>query len=65
MDFVLLNYKIIKLQPFRKGILLSKSGKKGGRGQKIYLFGPLAELASDLVQVAQQIGFLSSSPVFT
>jgi hypothetical protein len=45
-----LNYKVIKLQRFESCILLSSSGKKGGRDQKTNLLGPLVELASDLVQ---------------
>jgi hypothetical protein len=45
-----LNYKIIKSQHFGSWILLLSSGKKGERGQKSYLLGPLIELASDQVQ---------------
>jgi hypothetical protein len=49
LDFVhRLNYKIIKLQRFGSWILLPSSGKKGGRGQKPYLLGPLVELALGL-----------------
>jgi hypothetical protein len=31
--------------------MLSSSDKKGGKGEKTYLLGPLVELASDLDQV--------------
>jgi hypothetical protein len=42
-----LNYKIIKLQRFGSWILLPSSGKKGGRGQKAYLFVIAQQAAFD------------------
>jgi hypothetical protein len=40
-----LNYKIIKLQCFGSWILLPSSGRKRVKSTKVYLFGPLVELA--------------------
>jgi hypothetical protein len=39
-----LNYKIIKLRRFENWILLSSSGKKGGRRRNTYLLGPLVQV---------------------
>jgi hypothetical protein len=65
---VLLDFaRIIKLHCFGSLILLPSSGRKGGKRTERLLPRPPVELASDLDQVnqrAQQIGFLSSSPVF-
>jgi hypothetical protein len=53
-----LNYKIIKLH-FGSLILLPSSGRKGGKGQKTYMLGPLVELAymlGPLVELAYMLG---------
>jgi hypothetical protein len=54
------NYKVIKFQSW---ILLPSSGNKEGRGQQVYLPGPLFQLASREDQNnhrPEQIRFLSS-----
>jgi hypothetical protein len=45
---IVINYKIRKLQSFGSWILLPSSVRKRGRGQKVYLLGPLLELVLDL-----------------
>jgi hypothetical protein len=53
-----LNYKVIKITTFRKLDSASVFRYKVGIGHKTYLFGPLFEVASDLIAMpgAQKIG---------
>jgi hypothetical protein len=66
VDFVhRLNYEFINRDVSEAGFCFCLQVKKGGRGQKTYLPGPLVELV--LVQVnqgTQHIHFLASSLLF-